>query len=507
MASDPSVEVPNLSLAELPLGARGREPPAPAPAARGPRPRRHVCPHASVAFPRLRGRRRARGGRRTAALQQAAVDAHFGNGRWRFDVLAFDLERRRHDRHVGTGRRYSPRRGQSRRRRPHPRGVSRSRAPSAACTSSRTASRRSPSCDTRPSTPTRRPRTWSCSTSTCPKRSGHEVLAAIKRDPAPARHPGGRPHLVGGRIRRGALAPRSAPTATSPSRSISTTTCASCTPSTRLWRAAAPRRRSRPAAMSVSVESLAEDFDPAERARARRARRAAVGSSARRSPPSGRRRSPRRRPEDFAPQRPADARHPVLRSTRPSSPPCSHRCARAISATLCTTYYQLNRRLIDVERERTLGRRVHLADLYESARFAIGVARGARPAVGRLRQAHHAPDDARRPGVQRRARGGAGSAPATSSSTWSPSAPPRCASQKSLADTIIETLPGLFFLIDTTSASCAGTRSSRRVSGYSAGRDRRPPSARLLRPRGARRTSPTRCARRSSPAPPTPRPS
>ena len=121
--------------------------------------------------------------------------------------------------------------------------------------------------------------------------------------------------------------------------------------------------------MSVSVESLAEDFSAADRATlaelaeqlwAERPAIAAEWSD----------RIAAARPQDFEPRGPLTL--DLLRVVNESFLTAVLAPMRdGDLTTLCTTYYQLNRRLIDVERERTLGRQMHLADLYESARFAM----------------------------------------------------------------------------------------------------------------------------------------
>lgn len=216
--------------------------------------------------------------------------------------------------------------------------------------------------------------------------------------------------------------------------------------------------------MTVSVESLAEDFDPAERTALsalaeglwdRRGEIAAEWSAA----------VAAARPEDMAPTGPLTIE--TLRLINEAFLTAVLAPMRAGDlGTLCTTYYQLNRRLIDVERERTLGRRVRLADLYQSQRYAIGVLEariGASPVFGKLttrlimlvglaysdarEEALEADRDELQQEVAERAAA--------------------LASQESLADTIIETLPGLFFLIDDHERLLRWNEELERVSGYS----------------------------------------
>ncbi|HSP97901.1 MAG TPA: PAS domain-containing protein, partial [Candidatus Dormibacteraeota bacterium] len=216
--------------------------------------------------------------------------------------------------------------------------------------------------------------------------------------------------------------------------------------------------------MTVSVESLAEDFDPAERAALsalaerlwdQRAEIAAEWSAA----------VAAARPEDMAPGGPLTLETLGLINEAFLTAVLAPMRAADLSA-LCTTYYQLNRRLIDVERERTLGRRVRLADLYQSQRYAIGVLEariGASPVFGKLTTrltmlVGLAYSDAREEALE---------ADRVELQQEVAERAAALASQESLADTIIETLPGLFFLIDDHERLLRWNAELERVSGCS----------------------------------------
>jgi hypothetical protein len=182
----------------------------------------------------------------------------------------------------------------------------------------------------------------------------------------------------------------------------------------------------------------------------------------------------------------------LLRAANDAPPPCWRRCATAPD-TLCTTYYQLNRRLIDVERERTLGRRVHLADLYESARFAMTSLEARVPpsaVFGKLTTrltmlVGLAYSDAREEALEA-ARDELQHEVAERTA--------ELASQESLADSIIATLPGIFFLSTIASGSCAGTRARTGTPTPAEIAGRHPLDS---SPRTPARISPSGCARDS----------
>jgi PAS domain S-box-containing protein len=217
--------------------------------------------------------------------------------------------------------------------------------------------------------------------------------------------------------------------------------------------------------MSVSVESLAEDFDPAERAALAALaeqlwnERPAIAAEWSESIAAV-------RPQDFEPRGPLTP--DVLRFINEAFLTAVLAPMREGDlTTLCTTYYQLNRRLIDVERERTLGRRVHLADLYESARFATASLEARIPpsaVFGKLTTrltmlVGLAYSDAREEALE---------AARDELQHVVTERTAALASQKSLADTIIETLPGLFFLIDHNERILRWNEELERVSGCSA---------------------------------------
>lgn len=135
-------------------------------------------------------------------------------------------------------------------------------------------------------------------------------------------------------------------------------------------------------------------------------------------------------------------------------------------ASLCETYYLLNRRLIDVERERTLGRRITLGDLYQSARFALAALEsrvGSHPVFGKLSArltmlVGLAYSDAREEALD---------AAADQLQHEVDARTAALAQEQSLADTIIETLPGMFFLIDDRERLLRWNAELERVSGWS----------------------------------------
>ncbi|MEO8605587.1 MAG: PAS domain S-box protein [bacterium] len=131
---------------------------------------------------------------------------------------------------------------------------------------------------------------------------------------------------------------------------------------------------------------------------------------------------------------------------------------------LFSAYYEMNRRLIDVELERQIGRRVSLSELYRSATFAhaaIEARIGATVAFSKL-TAHLmmlvglAYSDARESALE---------AARDQLEILVEERTAALAKQKTLADTIIETLPGLFFLIDADQHLLRWNAELERVSG------------------------------------------
>jgi PAS domain S-box-containing protein len=215
--------------------------------------------------------------------------------------------------------------------------------------------------------------------------------------------------------------------------------------------------------MTVSVTSLADDFTPEERdALARLAeqlwdQRPAIAAEWTDAIAVA-------QPENFEPQGPLTV--DTLRFVNEAFLTAVLAPMRdGDLATLCTTYYHLNRRLIDVERERTLGRRVHLADLYQSARYAFTALTSRvepSPLVGKLTTCLTmlvgiAYSDAREEALEAARDHLEHEVQARTAAL---------ASQQSLADTIIETLPGLFFLIDHQERILRWNAELERVSGY-----------------------------------------
>jgi len=132
---------------------------------------------------------------------------------------------------------------------------------------------------------------------------------------------------------------------------------------------------------------------------------------------------------------------------------------------LTDMYYEMNLRLIDVEVERQIGRQVSLADLYSSARVALDLLEahvGPSVALGRL-AAHLmmlvglAYSDARESALEAARDQLEGVVEERTAAL---------AKEKALADTIIETLPGLFFLIDHREKLVRWNAELERVSGY-----------------------------------------
>ena len=217
--------------------------------------------------------------------------------------------------------------------------------------------------------------------------------------------------------------------------------------------------------MSVSVESLAEDFSAADRATLAKlaeqlwAERPAIAAE-------WSDRIAAARPQDFEPRGPLTL--DLLRAVNETFLTAVLAPMRdGDLTTLCTTYYQLNRRLIDVERERTLGRQMHLADLYESARFAMASLEARVPpsaVFGKLTTrltmlVGLAYSDAREEALEA-ARDELQHEVAERTA--------ELASQESLADSIIETLPGIFFLVDDRERILRWNEELERVSGCSA---------------------------------------
>ena len=214
--------------------------------------------------------------------------------------------------------------------------------------------------------------------------------------------------------------------------------------------------------MTVSVTSLADDFTPEERdALAKLAdqlwdQRAAIAAEWTDAIAAA-------QPENFEPEGPLTV--DTLRFVNEAFLTTVLGPMRGGDlVTLCTTYYHLNRRLIDVERERTLGRRIHLADLYQSARYAF-TALASRvepsPIFGKLTTCLTmlvglAYSDAREEALEAARDHLEHEVEARTADL---------ASQQSLADTIIETLPGLFFLIDQQRI-LRWNAELERVSGY-----------------------------------------
>lgn len=135
-------------------------------------------------------------------------------------------------------------------------------------------------------------------------------------------------------------------------------------------------------------------------------------------------------------------------------------------AALCETYYLLNRRLIDPESERAFDRRLRLGDLYQSARFAFAALERRLPPDATLAKlnAHLmmivglAYTDAREEALD---------AAADQLQHQVAERTAALAKEKSLADTIIETLPGLFFMFDDQERLVRWNAELERVSGWS----------------------------------------
>ena len=215
--------------------------------------------------------------------------------------------------------------------------------------------------------------------------------------------------------------------------------------------------------MTVSVESLAEDFTPAERtllsavAEQLWDQRTAIAAEWSTAVAAA-------RPDDMMPKGPLSFE--MLCAVNEVFLTAVLEPMRAGDlTTLCTAYYQLNRRLIDVERERTLGRRVHLGDLYQSQRYAMSAleARVEPSAVfGKLTTrltmlVGLAYSDAREEALE---------ADRDSLQHEVAERTAALAKEQSLADTIIETLPGMFFLIDDQERLLRWNEELERVSGY-----------------------------------------
>jgi PAS domain S-box-containing protein len=134
---------------------------------------------------------------------------------------------------------------------------------------------------------------------------------------------------------------------------------------------------------------------------------------------------------------------------------------------LTTMYYEMNRRLVDVEVEKQIGRQLSLADLYFSAQRANQLLEqrvGSSAVLGKL-TAHLmmlvglAYSDAREAALV---------AARDQLEVVVVERTAALAKQKALADTIIETLPGLFFLIDPTQKLVRWNAELERVTGYDA---------------------------------------
>ena len=134
---------------------------------------------------------------------------------------------------------------------------------------------------------------------------------------------------------------------------------------------------------------------------------------------------------------------------------------------LVAAYYEMNRRLIDVELERQVGRRMALTDLYNSARYATGAIEArigstvefARLSAYLMMLVGLAYSDAREAALEG-ARDQLERVVAERTDAL--------AKEKALADTIIETLPGLFFLIDGRERLIRWNADLERVSGFDA---------------------------------------
>ncbi|MDX2170300.1 MAG: PAS domain S-box protein [Deltaproteobacteria bacterium] len=170
------------------------------------------------------------------------------------------------------------------------------------------------------------------------------------------------------------------------------------------------------------------------------------------------------RPQDFQPDGPLAPEAVFVMNEAFLSAVLEH-LRRGDLEGLTETYYEMNRRLVDVEVERQIGRQLSLADLYFSARCALDLLEaqaGGSAAFGKL-SAHLmmlvglAYSDARQAALEA-ARDQLEAVVAERTAAL--------AKQKALADTIIETLPGLFFLIDPQQKLARWNAELERVTGY-----------------------------------------